>query len=228
MQDPAIIGLPPDRPNIKLSVKPCPSIPKVCEWLARELLEKRSTASKTVVFCRSLNHCANMCMEMKKLLGRNITEPPGLPDTILQYRLVDVFTAASDNDMREEVLMEFCKKDSTLRLLIASTAFGLGVDCMDISRIINYGTPSTLEELVQEIGRAGRNGCAAEAILYHRVVKKITTTAKAYGENQSMCRRALLFKGFLFSEITQVQACKCCDMCEPLCNCKECNNLDKL
>ena len=44
MQDPAIIGLPPDRPNIKLSVKPCPSIPKVCEWLTRELLEKCSTA----------------------------------------------------------------------------------------------------------------------------------------------------------------------------------------
>ena len=122
-------------------------------------------------------------MEMKKLLGKNITEPPGLPDPILQYRLLDVFTAASDNDMREEVLMEFCKKDSTLQLLIASTAFGLGVDCMDISRIINYGTPSTLEELVQEIWRAGRNDCSGKAILYHRVVK-ITTTAKAYGRTK--------------------------------------------
>ena len=66
-----------------------------------------------------------MCMEIRKLLGKNITEPPGLPDPILQYRLVDAFTAASDNDMREEILMEFCNKDSTLRLLIASTAFGL-------------------------------------------------------------------------------------------------------
>ena len=61
-----------------------------------------------------------------------------------------------------------------------------------------------LKELVQEIGRAGRNGCTVEAILYHRVVKKITTTAKAYEENQIMCCRALLFKDFLFSEITQV------------------------
>lgn len=41
MQDPS---------NIKLSVHLCPSIPKLCEWLAKELLEKRSTASKTVVF----------------------------------------------------------------------------------------------------------------------------------------------------------------------------------
>jgi len=83
MQNPAIIGLPPDRPNIKLSVQPCPNIPKLCEWLAKELLEKRSTASKTVVFCRSLCHCANMCMIMRKLLGENITEPPGLPDNMV-------------------------------------------------------------------------------------------------------------------------------------------------
>ena len=144
---------------------------------------------------------------------------------MVQYRMVDVFTAASDTDVREEILAEFCKSNSNLRLLIASTAFGLGVDCMDIHRIINYGTPSTLEELVQELGRAGTNGCPAEAILYHRVIgKKITAEAKAYGENQTMCHRTLLFKNFLFSETSQVQACKCCDMCEVLCNCPECNN----
>ena len=60
--------------------------------------------------------------------------------------------------MQVEVLKEFCKVASTLRLLIATTAFGLGVDCKDIKRVINYGTPGTLEELVQELGRAGRMG----------------------------------------------------------------------
>ena len=74
---------------------------------------------------------------------------------MVQYRMVDVFTAASDTDVREEILVEFCKSNSNLRLLIASTAFGLGIDCMDIHRIINYGTPSTLEELVQELGELG-------------------------------------------------------------------------
>ena len=225
MQDPVIIGLPPDRPNIKLSVQSSPGIPKMCEWLAKELLEKRTATLKTVVFCRSLRHCADMCVIMRKLLGEKITEPPGLPDNMVQYRLIDIFTAASDKDIREEILAEFSKSNSSIRLLIASTTFSLGVNCVDISRIINYGIPSTLEELVQEMGRAGRNGCPAEAILYHKVVgKKITTAAKNYGENQTMCRRALLFKDFLFSETTQVLACKCCDICKPLCNCVECNN----
>ena len=224
MKNPVIIGLPPDRPNIKLSVYPCPTILRMCEWLAKELLEKRTAALKTVVFCRSLRHCADMCVMMKKLLRENITEPPGLPDNIVQYRLVDVFTAASDADMKEEILAEFCKRNSNLRLLIATTAFGLGVDCMDTNRIINYGTPSTLEELVQELGRAGRDGSPAEAILYHKVVgKKITDAATAYGTNQTVCRQSLLFKEFLFSKISEVHACRCCDICEPLCNCEKCH-----
>lgn len=41
--------------------------------------------------------------------------------------------------MREKVLNSFTKPDSTLRLLIATTAFGMGVDCQDIRTIIHWG-----------------------------------------------------------------------------------------
>ena len=225
LQDPVIIGLPPDRPNIKLLVEPYPSIPELCFKLAEELKEKRNFTPKTVIFCRSLSHCADMCTMMKRLLGSNITEPPGLP-SMLQFRLIDVFTAASNTSMREEVLKEFCKTDTKLRLLIATTAFGLGVDCVDIERVINYGTPSTLEELVQESGRAGRDGRKACSILCHKTVRRITPAMKMYGENQSVCRRTLLFKNFLFSDIASAspEACKCCDLCMPLCNCSICRD----
>ena len=226
MDKPTVIGLPPDRPNIKLSVQPCPSINILCKQLADELKEKRSSTPKTIVFCRSLKHCADMCVLMKWHLGPDITDPSGVPSD-LQHRLIDVFTAASDSDVREEVLKEFCKVASTLRLLIATTAFGLGVDCKDIKRVINYGTPGTLEELVQELGRAGRDGSEAEAVLYHKSSgKKITCDMKVYGENTSECRRKLLFKKFLFyeqSHCINITACKCCDLCSPLCNCVKCN-----
>jgi len=49
--------------------------------------------------------------------------------------------------------------------VIATSAFGLGVDCPDIRQVIKWGAPSTIEELVQQTGRAGRNGAEAEAIL---------------------------------------------------------------
>ena len=224
MQDPVIVGLPPDRPNIKLITEPCPELCKLCEVLAKELLEKRCNTIKTVVFCRSLKDCGNMCIMLKKLLGKHITEPPGLPDSFLPFRLIDVFTAASDTDLREEIIVEFCKPDTKLRLIIASTAFGLGIDCKDILRVINYGTPNTLEELVQEIGRAGRNGENAQAILYHKIIgNNVTESAKKYGENKTVCRRSLLFKDFLFyGNHANITACKCCDLCVLLCDCNDC------
>jgi len=48
---------------------------------------------------------------MKRLLGPDISDPPGLVSD-LHHRLIDVFMAASDNDMKEEVLKEFCKRCS--------------------------------------------------------------------------------------------------------------------
>ena len=185
LQDPIIIGLPPDRPNIKLLVEPFPTISELCFKLAEELKEKCNLTPKTVIFCRSLSHCGDMCTMMKRLLGPKITEPPGLP-SMLQFRLIDVFTAASNVSMREEVLKEFCKTDTKLRVLIATTAFGLGVDCIDIEHVINYGTPSILKELVQESGRAGRDGREACSIPYHKTVKRI--------KNQSVCRRTLILE----------------------------------
>ena len=57
------------------------------------------------------------------------------------------------------LLKEYCKTDTKLRLLIATTAFGLGVNCPDTERVINWGSPTdTLEELVQESGRLGEMG----------------------------------------------------------------------
>ena len=167
-----LIGLPPNRANIKYIVKECPSINELCHQLTNELMSKRQNVPKTVLFCRSLQSCADVFVVMKRMLGKYVTEPPGMV-TDLQVRLVDVFTAVSTFEMRELILKEFSKSDTKLRLLIATTAFGLGVDCPDIARIINFGSPATLEELVQESGRAGRNRISAEAILYPKKVGKM-------------------------------------------------------
>ena len=50
--------------------------------------------------------------------------------------------------------------------MIATSAFGLGVDIPDHRRIMHCGLPTTKEEYVQETGRAGCDGEDAHAILY--------------------------------------------------------------
>ena len=228
LKEPVVIGLQPDKDNIKYLVKPCPSVGDICSALADELVIERSNMPKTVLFCRTLKHCAKIYKTIRRKLGRNITDPAGLPN-LLGVRVVDLFTAAPKPEMRELVLKEFCKADTSLRLMVASSAFGLGVDCPDISRIIHWGAPNTLEDLVQESGRAGRDGRLSQAILYHKIVReKVSKPVREYGKNQIVCRRTLLFKKFLFNEKKKglIKACNCCDICEPLCVCSRCTDQD--
>ena len=199
MEHPTLFELSPDRANIKFIVEPCPDIRELCRQLTDELMAKRTATPKTIVFCHSLQHCANIFALVKRILDRNITEPPGITGD-LQTRIVDVFTSVSTTTMMEMLLKEYCKTDTKLRLLIDTTAFSLGVDCPVIEQIINWGSPNTLEELVQESGRAGRDGRQAVAILYPKKVgNKLTKEVKEYQENTTMCQRRRLFSNFLFS-----------------------------
>lgn len=64
------------------------------------------------------------------------------------------------------MLTAFCNPNRTLRIVLATTAFRMGVDCSDIRVIIHWGAPSSLEQYVQETGRAGRDSQPSKAILY--------------------------------------------------------------
>lgn len=132
LQDPAVIGLPPDRVNIKYTVKDCPPVKDLCHQLSDELASKRLDTPK---ICHSMQHCANIFATIKRLLGKNITEPPESPPNYSNC-LVSVFTSVSTVHMRELLLQEFSTAGTKLRLLIVTTAFGLGVDCSDIELVL--------------------------------------------------------------------------------------------
>ena len=228
MKDPTIIGVNTDRSNIKYMICPRNTQRELSKMLADELLTERTRVVKTVLFCTTLLNCAEVYTSIKGFLGEHITEPPGLPN-IIEFQLINLFTAASTPEMRTKVLAEFCKEGTNLRLVIATSAFGLGVDCPDIGRVINWGAPSTLEELVQQSGRAGRDGRNADAILYYSKSKHTTAAMENYGNNEYQCRRKLLLSHFVFCDNPKnpVKACRCCDLCAPLCCCNDCMQMQQ-
>ncbi len=64
---------------------------------------------------------------------------------------------------REKVQEAF--KDGALPVIVATCAFGMGIDVPNIRAVIHFGIPGSLEDYVQESGRAGRDGQFADVVL---------------------------------------------------------------
>ena len=70
----------------------------------------------------------------------------------------------------------------------------MGLDCPHIHEVIRWGPSSDVESYIQETGRAGRDGYLSHVILFMDL--GIEATMMVYSENNSRCRRQLLFCDF--------------------------------
>ena len=78
--------------------------------------------------------------------------------------------------------------------MIATVAFGMGIDCPDVCQVIHFGSPYNIEEYVQETGRAGQDGFTAVATLVVKSTrKKPNKQMSNYISNTNICRRVELF-----------------------------------
>jgi RecQ family ATP-dependent DNA helicase len=75
------------------------------------------------------------------------------------------YHAGLDAETRERVQTAF--QAGELEVVVATIAFGMGIDKADIRTVIHAGLPGTLEGYYQEIGRAGRDGAASRTYLMH-------------------------------------------------------------
>ena len=135
-----------------------------------------------------------------------------------------MYSSASTVEMKEKFLMSFSKVDSTLRVLIATTAFGTGVDIPNIRWIVHWSPLRLIEDYVQETERAGRDGLTATALLvYGHLHRTVSSSMKKYGQNFTTCLMKCLFAG---SEDSAGKGCGCCDICVLRCDCGNCCTFD--
>lgn len=223
MKSPEIVYTPPIKENILYAVKEKPEggICEVFKPIVDKLKVERSNMGRIIIFCRTYNIIIAVYLFFKQELGEYFTDPTGSPDFIV-HRVVDMYTHCTHRTVKEKLIEQFTKQ-SCLRVIIATTAFGMGINCPDVRQVIHWGVPADAETYVQESGRAGRDGYLSCATIIKSNLDKRYSTQHMIDYCRSLdCRRSLLFKEFHDCTFS-CTGCKCCDVCQKSCNCGQCD-----
>ena len=77
-----------------------------------------------------------------------------------------MYTSCTHASVKAKIVERFTKP-SSLRVVIGTIAFGMGINCPDIREVIHWGVSDDVEMYIQETGRAGRDSHHSHCILMY-------------------------------------------------------------
>ena len=145
----------PDRENIKLFVHKFKSTVSLCEtfyFLIHLIKQEKELCERFLIFCPSIKTCSEIFSALRMELGQLIKH-------------VDMFHSQSPDTIKEKIKEDMRVENGNIRVLVATSAAGMGVNFKAIKYVINYGPPRDMDGFVQQFGRAGRDEGVAMAVL---------------------------------------------------------------
>lgn len=210
----------PNRTNIRLGLKTVHSHRLDCfDWLVRDLKALGPNMFHTIIYCRTLKAVGKVFGYLKAKLGEDCWVNRD-PEHKVENLLLGIFHSQTLPHNKTRVLNSF-SGEGACRVVVATTAVGMGMNFPKVSHVIMYGVPEDVEAILQEVGRAGRDGSSAHAVIFR--VKAHTSTDEGVkallDKSSNSCFRKALFAHFEDHTDSVEPGHLCCSYCHSVCMC---------
>lgn len=184
LQQPSVLISSFDRPNIKYFVQPKHS---VLSHIIQYLNDHPNDSG--IIYCLSRRGTEDMANNLKEK-GINAA----------------FYHAGISSSERAQVQDDFIK--DKIRVMVATIAFGMGIDKSNVRFVIHADLPKNIESYYQETGRAGRDGLPSEAILFYSSADMIKLRRFAMTEGNEEHSELMLGKLQHMTDFAEMQKCR--------------------
>ncbi len=204
------------RPNLFYQVEACVDEDSKLPWLVQGL--RQFPQGRILIYCGTRKTTESMATFLEK-----------------KHESVGFYHAGLSASERTRIQNAFSSGE--IRILVATNAFGMGIDQPDVRLVIHYQMPANIDSLYQEMGRAGRDGIDSTCLMLYskkdkglqsffiqnssasKIIKNLkwnNLDALVNYSEAAECRHADIL--MYYKDSQRLKKCGHCDVCDPKSN----------